>query len=1134
MKTRMLAAWACAGLCHLPLAEAARTTTYGYTTAGLTESVDGPRTDISDLTTFAYDAAGNRATMINPLGHVTHYPDYDGAGRLLRMVDPNGLETTFTYHPRGWLLSTTVNDGDVTAITAFDYDAAGNLTRVTPPSSGLLDFTYDSANRLTSITDHQGNTVRYTLDAMGNRVNEQFEDPQGIVTRKLDRVYNSLNRMIRETGADTTRTANYAYDANGNLTQSIDGLSRTENKRYDALNRLIRQVDPSTAQTDFAYDPRGNLSSVTDPRGNTTSYIHNAFDEVISQTSPDTGTTTFNYDDAGNVSSRTDARGVTIGYTYDALNRLIGISYPDATLDVKLAYDQGENGIGRLTRMQDASGISDYLYDRRGNLLQETRSIDSLTFVTGYEYDASNRLVSLTYPSGNRVRYIYDPQGRALSATLERPDNSTQELVQNLTYLPFGPINAMQYGNGLTLTRVFDQDYRLQQQLLPGVLDDNYAFDAVDNIINWDDSLDPLRSQSFGYDRLDRLLDADGPYGILSYAYDALGNRVSKDDGQTAETYAYQVDNNRLLEIDDGSTELQTFDAAGNLTTSAAGGFVYDDSNRLVEFMAPGVMATYAFNGKGERMKKTVNGIVTYFRYTNGQLIGEYDRRGQAIREYAYIDGHPIALISGSEAAHGKTQTVLQKVSTNHDWVNVDLGAFAGAPVIIAGPPSFNGTQAAIVAMQNIGPTGAQAAIREWEYLDGAHLVEDFPLLAMMPGRHVRQDGSVWEFGRVGVSGTKTWQTVPFTSTFAGAPKVFVTVQTSNDVTPVTARVRNVESGHFQVALFEEEALQNGHPAETVGYLAVYSPSQAGQVDLGGGLLTYQLQSGELDERWAAYSGAKLMLQEEQSRDRETNHLLERIDTLKLGGYLFAQDVTSDGGDTAAIRRRGALPNLTYQAISQSSESELYYAHTDHLGAVSKLSDESQQVVWDADRLPFGELDIITGQVEMPLRFPGQYHDEESGLYYNYFRDYDPATGRYIQSDPIGLGGGLNTYAYVGGNPLIWTDPYGLWKWHGNWGGPGWGGGRDVPEGQLTPDDFKVPPKDDRDACYFGHDKCIFECQQNQQCEGDESGCIRKCDQVVGNCLRRLPPGYNDTGFFGLRNDLEGWAFRTIIPLIWH
>lgn len=64
----------------------------------------------------------------------------------------------------------------------------------------------------------------------------------------------------------------------------------------------------------------------------------------------------------------------------------------------------------------------------------------------------------------------------------------------------------------------------------------------------------------------------------------------------------------------------------------------------------------------------------------------------------------------------------------------------------------------------------------------------------------------------------------------------------------------------------------------------------------------------------------------------------------------------------------------------------------------------------------------MTGAAATPVRFPGQYTDDESSLRYNYFRDYDPSLGRYVQSDPIGLDGGLNTYAYVLGNPIKYDD----------------------------------------------------------------------------------------------------------------
>jgi RHS repeat-associated protein len=85
---------------------------------------------------------------------------------------------------------------------------------------------------------------------------------------------------------------------------------------------------------------------------------------------------------------------------------------------------------------------------------------------------------------------------------------------------------------------------------------------------------------------------------------------------------------------------------------------------------------------------------------------------------------------------------------------------------------------------------------------------------------------------------------------------------------------------------------------------------------------------------------------------------------------------------------------------------------------------------WDSDAFGVGaanlDPDADTNEVNVRLRFPGQYLDDETGLHYNYFRDYDPVTGRYVESDPIGLGGGINTYVYVAGNPLRWTDPRGL------------------------------------------------------------------------------------------------------------
>ena len=107
----------------------------------------------------------------------------------------------------------------------------------------------------------------------------------------------------------------------------------------------------------------------------------------------------------------------------------------------------------------------------------------------------------------------------------------------------------------------------------------------------------------------------------------------------------------------------------------------------------------------------------------------------------------------------------------------------------------------------------------------------------------------------------------------------------------------------------------------------------------------------------------------------------------------------------------------------------VYFIHPDHLGTPQVVTDSSGVVKWRADIDPFGKATITTStlpsNLSMNLRFPGQYYDSETGLHDNHFRTYDPAAGRYLQSDPIGLAGGINTYAYVKNNPLTNIDPTG-------------------------------------------------------------------------------------------------------------
>jgi RHS repeat-associated protein len=144
-----------------------------------------------------------------------------------------------------------------------------------------------------------------------------------------------------------------------------------------------------------------------------------------------------------------------------------------------------------------------------------------------------------------------------------------------------------------------------------------------------------------------------------------------------------------------------------------------------------------------------------------------------------------------------------------------------------------------------------------------------------------------------------------------------------------------------------------------------------------------------------------------------------------------------------------AFTAISLFASAAHAKTEMYYIHSDHLGTPQVLTDKDQQVVWRRTQTPFGETVEKSGTVIQPLRFPGQYEDPETGFYYNYFRDYDPATGRYLQSDPIGImedysdvqlqigielgmpveatSPRLNhVYGYVEQSPITFTDIYGL------------------------------------------------------------------------------------------------------------
>jgi len=631
---------------------AARTVHYIYNTLGLVASVDGPRSDVSDLTTYDYDTLGNLTSVTDAIGHITRILSYDAHGRPLTLQDANGTQTELAYDLRGRLTSRTV-DGQTTRL---EYDGAGNLIRIDAPDGSYVTYTYDAAHRLTGISDAPGNRVTYTLDSVGNHTREETFDPAGALVRTHSRVYNGLNKLAQELGAGGESTA-YTYDANGNRVSVTTPLSEATGYAFDVLNRLGHMTDALNGVTNYSYDASDRLTHVQSPNGATTDYVYDGLGNLTRETSPDRGTQHLTYDEAGNVLSKTDARGVTASYTYDALNRVTTIDYPGTEEDVTYTYDLCTNGIGRLCTVTDVSGTTHYAYDLHGNVTEQSRTDLGASYITRYGYDAGNRLTSITYPGGRSVSYAREALGR-VSGVYATVNGVSTTLTSELAYRADGALAAQTFGNGLAETRSYDLDGRLTDQTL-GASTHSYSYDANGNMLA---KTLPTGRLDYGYDALARLINDTAPGAARSYGYDPNGNRTSDVINGDTTGLIYLAASNRLASR---GSETITHDTAGNRTSDHNGSrtLEYNNAGRLYKIYEGGTLiATYVYNHQGQRTRKeTAAGTTVYHYDLAGNLIAESTSQGAPLRDYVYRDSEPVAQIDT-----GSTTEAITYLHTDH------------------------------------------------------------------------------------------------------------------------------------------------------------------------------------------------------------------------------------------------------------------------------------------------------------------------------------------------------------------------------------------------------------------------------------------------------------------------------------
>jgi YD repeat-containing protein len=528
-----------------------RTTGYSWTAQGRLAQINGPLAPDAlghdDITSFAYDASGNLASVTNALGHLTAYAGHDANGRAATMTDANGVVTAFVYDPLGRMTSVTVKHPTtpaLDAVTALEYDAEGRVTGITLPQTAKLLVDYSAIGRVTALRADDGERIDFTYDPMGNVVARTVKRSNGAVTQTMAQSFDALGRLLTVTlGAGRPRS--FAYDKDDNITGITDPRNFTSTKGFDALGRLVSTTNPDGGVESAGFNKRDEVVSYKDPINVTTSFLRDGFGEVIQEVSPDRGTSLYYYDAGGRMSAAIDGRGQRIDYGYDTLGRMLTktpVGRP-ASETILYAYDGigiggglGSYQLGRLTGMSDGTGLTRYAYDPRGNLIARQQSLAATTATLSYAYDLADRITQMVYPSGRAVRYNYDSKGRVSGVdTRSAPTTAWVALINAATYQPFGAVETMSLGNGLVAANDRALDGRLKARRLTNATTNTalanlaYVYDPDGNVSAIDDAVTPDRSAIYGYDPMGRLnlTAADGSASAATYSYTAGTNRLA-------------------------------------------------------------------------------------------------------------------------------------------------------------------------------------------------------------------------------------------------------------------------------------------------------------------------------------------------------------------------------------------------------------------------------------------------------------------------------------------------------------------------------------------------------------------------------------------------------------------------------
>jgi RHS repeat-associated protein len=596
---------------------------------------------------FSYDAYGNKLSEQNELGKLTSYT-YDDYNRVVTVKDPigqtTGHTTTYTYNP--------TNGGNSSYV-----HTTNNPDTVTTPAGIMTSNVYDQNFRKTSSVIG-GLTTWFNYDAVGNQI--YVTDPRGngsgdpAYTTFTD--YDSRNRktQIREPLSHTTQ---FFYDDGLNLTRIIRPDQTTETKVYDAMNRLISDTVPKTANpvvnltTGFGYWPSGKLFSVRDPNGQTTYFQYNEADQMITMYYPDPTLHTiqsWGYDNAHNLTSRTTVhdstyQGYTQSFTYDIRNRKTGMSWSNKADSASYGYDIASH----LTSAVNPNATVTRQYDDAGRLTVDGLTITAVgTVYVNKSYDDDGKETRVWAQGWNYdYTFSYDSIGRFEKVFITNGAQLFQyhyDAASNEIQRDNLPNGVTQYYPRDNLNRMQNMDVKKGNNLLSH---EGYGYDAMNRLTST--AREDNTTDIFGYYLNSELQNAT--YGAtnraVGYTLDAAGNRISVTDSINGTTNYTLNLNNNFYEYSQVGPDSVTNGNEHEISAYQNVTYTYVNDERL-QYVSDGSNSyTLAYDALGRCVKRTLS---VNLRYSPPPTVYYLYDGEKPIMEYPASDiAHPARNVYG-------------------------------------------------------------------------------------------------------------------------------------------------------------------------------------------------------------------------------------------------------------------------------------------------------------------------------------------------------------------------------------------------------------------------------------------------------------------------------------------------------